>query len=88
MTAPLPLAADFAEAHLGRALALQQLGRLDDALASIDRALALKPALAAAHKARASVLQAMERADEAQVSMAKAAELESQAGKDSGPPTQ
>ncbi len=75
---------NFTEAFVGRALALLALGRPDDALAALDRALEINPKLAPAHKARGSVLQAMGRENEAGVSLAKAAEIEaeSKAAKD------
>ena len=66
---------DFAEAHLSRAHALQQLGRLDEALAGADRAIALKPDLANAHRGRAVVLVAMGRAEEARASTETAAAI-------------
>jgi protein O-GlcNAc transferase len=51
------LSQDHAEAHLGRGSALQQRGRLEDALAAHDQALRIRPELAQAHYYRGIVLQ-------------------------------
>jgi predicted O-linked N-acetylglucosamine transferase (SPINDLY family) len=54
-----------ADAHSHRAFALRKLGRLDDALACLDKAIALEPDNADAHDTRANVLREMGRLDEA-----------------------
>ena len=54
---------------------MKALGRLDEALASAERALALQPDLAEAHASRGHVLKAMDRAAEAEASFKRAAEL-------------
>jgi Flp pilus assembly protein TadD len=69
----LTIVPKFAEAHVGRALTLCALGRLDEALASADRAAELKPSLAAAHVARADALDALGRKDEARSAREQAA---------------
>lgn len=48
---------DNASAHHGMGVALQHLGRLDEALASLDRALSLNPAMEAARALREHLLQ-------------------------------
>ena len=62
-------------AHSQRGIALKALGRLDEALASAERALAQQPDLAEAHASRGHVLKAMARAAEAEASFKRAAEL-------------
>jgi tetratricopeptide (TPR) repeat protein len=55
----------FAEGHNNRAVVLQQMNRLAEALAGYDRAIALKPGYANAHFNRGTVLKKMSRRDEA-----------------------
>jgi tetratricopeptide (TPR) repeat protein len=55
----------IADAYRHRAFALRKLGRLDDALACLDKAIALEPDNADAHGNRANVLREMGRLDEA-----------------------
>jgi protein O-GlcNAc transferase len=61
----LKLAADDAETHCNRGLALNALRRLNEALQSFERALKLKPSYADAHHSRGSVLRELGRLDEA-----------------------
>jgi tetratricopeptide (TPR) repeat protein len=56
---------DYAEAHYNRGTMLQGLKRLDEALASYDRALALKPDHAGALYSRGTVLRGLKRSGEA-----------------------
>jgi len=56
---------DYAEGHNNRGVVLQQMQRLDEALASYDRAIAIKPGYANAHFNRATVLKKMMRREEA-----------------------
>jgi predicted O-linked N-acetylglucosamine transferase (SPINDLY family) len=65
----------FAEAWLGRSAALQQLHRLPEALASCDRAIALKPDNAEAWFYRAGVLSDMGQQEDAVASFDKAIAL-------------
>ena len=67
----------MAEAYLGRALALKKLSRVDDALASVDKAIAVKADVAKMHEARASLLRSLGREDDAQTADRRAAELQS-----------
>ena len=71
-----------------KAYALNKLGRPDDALASLDRAITGNPDLAKAHQARASILKAMGRADEAQASLEQAAAIEAKARAGGEPATE
>jgi len=66
----------MAEAFLGRALVLKKLARLDDALASVNKAIELKGDVAKMHEARASLLRSLGREDDAHAADARAAELE------------
>ncbi|MGC1695097.1 MAG: hypothetical protein WA743_07460, partial [Pseudolabrys sp.] len=77
----LGLAPRMPEAQIGRAAALRYLGRLDEALAAADLALAARPEMAGAHRLRGRLLEALGRAAEAKASHAKAAELDAQAAK-------
>jgi tetratricopeptide (TPR) repeat protein len=56
---------DFAEACFNRGNVLQELGRLDEAIASYDKAIALKPDHAAAHANRGNVLHMLLQAEDA-----------------------
>jgi tetratricopeptide (TPR) repeat protein len=60
------------EAHCNRAVALQDLGRLEDALAAADRALRYRPQYATAHYNRGNVLKALTRSQEAADAYSKA----------------
>jgi tetratricopeptide (TPR) repeat protein len=60
-------------------VALMGLGKLDDALEALDRAIKLNPAFVVAHKARAATLIALARNDEAKVSLDRANEIEAAA---------
>jgi tetratricopeptide (TPR) repeat protein len=71
------------EAQIGRAVALRDLGRLDEALNAAELALAANPETAGPHRLRGRLLEALGRAAEAQTSLAKAAELDAQAANDS-----
>src|SRR5215472_4882952 len=64
-----------AYAHQNRGLALQELKRLDDALASYDKAIALKPDYAEAFNNRSLALRELKRFDEALVSFEQAIAL-------------
>jgi protein O-GlcNAc transferase len=66
----------MAEALLGRALVLKKLARLEDALASVNKAIELKGDVAKMHEARASLLRSLGREDDACAADARAAELE------------
>jgi tetratricopeptide (TPR) repeat protein len=70
----------MAEAYLGRALVLKQLTRLDDALASIDKAIEMKGDVAKMYEARASLLRDLGRDEDARAADARAAELAAKAG--------
>jgi tetratricopeptide (TPR) repeat protein len=61
----LPAHPNHADALLKRALALEKLGRHDEALASCDRALAANGALAAAYLQKGGLLNRLRRYDEA-----------------------
>ncbi len=61
-----------AAAHFNRATALQQLGKLDAALAGYDRAIALENDMAEAHSNRSVVLRALGRAEAALASCERA----------------
>jgi tetratricopeptide (TPR) repeat protein len=65
----------MAEACLGRALALKKLARHDDALASVDKAIDIKPDVAEMHEARASLLRLLGRDEEADTADTLAAKL-------------
>jgi tetratricopeptide (TPR) repeat protein len=56
---------DYAEAFCGRGAALQALKRLDEALASYDKAIALKSDFADAFCNRGAALKELKRLDEA-----------------------
>ena len=64
-----------AYAHHNRGLALQELKRLDDALASYDKAIALKPDYAEAFNNRGLALRELKRLDQALASYDKAIAL-------------
>jgi Flp pilus assembly protein TadD len=66
---------DLAEAHYNRALALQALGRLEEAVAGYDRAIALRPDYAAAFYNRGVVEEDLGRPDRALVSYDRALAL-------------
>ena len=55
------------------------MGRLEEALQSVEQAIAREPELANAHKGRAAVLLALGRDEEAGAARAKAAALEKKA---------
>jgi len=78
----------MAEAYLGRAVALKKLARLDDALASVDKAIGMKADVAKMHEARASLLRELGRDEDARAADARAAELAAKVGgsKSSAPP--
>jgi len=63
--AALKIDSRVADAHLNRGNALKKLKRLDEALASYDRAAALKPRDPAILNSRGSVLRELQRFDEA-----------------------
>jgi predicted RNA polymerase sigma factor len=65
----------MAEAYLGRAVVLKRLARLDDALASVDKAIGMKGDVAKMHEARASLLRALGRDEDARAAEARATEL-------------
>jgi predicted O-linked N-acetylglucosamine transferase (SPINDLY family) len=66
---------DYAEAHNNRGTALNDLMRLEEAIASYDKAIALKPDFAAAHNNRGVVLNDLMRPEEAIASYDKAIAL-------------
>jgi len=66
---------DFADAYYNQGNALKELKRLDEALASYDKALALKPDYADAYNNRGNALQDLKRLDEALASYDKALAL-------------
>jgi len=68
----LALKPDYANAYSDRGIALQDLKRLEDALASYDKALAIQPDHAGAYGNRGNVLQELKRLDEALASYDKA----------------
>ena len=61
----IALKPDYAEAFNNRGIALKELKRLDDALASYDAAIALKPDYADAFYNRGNALQELKRLDDA-----------------------
>lgn len=63
--AALRSAPSFAMAHSNRAVALRRLGRLQDALASVDQALVRQSDLFDAHSNRCAILNDLNRPDEA-----------------------
>jgi predicted RNA polymerase sigma factor len=65
----------MAEAYLGRAVVLKKLARLDDALASVDKAIELKSDVAKMHEARAALLRDLGRVEDASAAEAHAAAL-------------
>ena len=71
----IKLKPDYAEAYSNRGIALQDLKRLDEALASYDKAIALKPGFAEAYYNRGNTLQDLKRLDEALASYDKAIAL-------------
>jgi protein O-GlcNAc transferase len=71
----LALKPDHADAWYNRGVALQELKRLDEALASYDRALALKPAYVEALNNSGNALRELKRLDEALASYDKALAL-------------
>lgn len=68
-------APEAAGLHCNLGLALQALGRMDEALASYNRALVLKPEFAEAHNNRGNLLMEMQRPDEALASYRRAVQL-------------
>ena len=60
----LALKPDYAEAHCTKGNALQELGQLEDAVASYGRALALKPDFAEAHNNKGNTLRKLGRLEE------------------------
>jgi len=66
---------DYAEGHNNRGVVLQQLQRYDEALASYDRAIAIKPGYVNAHFNRGTVLKKLLRRDEALASYDRALAL-------------
>jgi predicted O-linked N-acetylglucosamine transferase (SPINDLY family) len=66
-------------AHSNRGLALHGLRRLDDALASYDRAIALKPDYAEAHSNRGNTLKELGRLDDALASYDRAIAIKANA---------
>ncbi|HEX8533796.1 MAG TPA: tetratricopeptide repeat protein [Allosphingosinicella sp.] len=71
----LNTAPQFANARLGKALALQRLGRRQHALAEIDLAARQDPGRANVHTARAAVLRELERLGEARQAYERALQL-------------
>ena len=71
----IALKPDYPEAYSNRGLVLQELRRLDEALASYDKAIALKPDYPEAYSNRGLVLQELRRLDEALASYDKAIAL-------------
>lgn len=79
--------ADFATRHFNHALLLQDLGRLDEALAAIDRCIAIEEAafgpkaltLADSERIKAQLLRALERREEALAAAQRAVEVASEA---------
>jgi hypothetical protein len=65
-----------ARGHLARALALQGLGRLDDALAAVDRAIAMMDSYPEGWLSRGRVLEALGRGGEAKAAFARFLELQ------------
>lgn len=63
---------NYAATYSNRGVALQELKRLDEAVASYDKALALKPDYAEAHSNRGNALKELGRLDEAVASYDKA----------------
>ena len=63
---------DYAEAYSNRGNALQDLKRSEEALASYDKAIALKPDYAEAYNNRGNALQDLKRSEEALASYDKA----------------
>ncbi len=61
----IKLAPQYAEAHVNRAAALMDLGRMMEALEAVRKALRLKPGLASAHYNRGIVLCALKQPEEA-----------------------
>ena len=68
---------------------LKKLARLDDALASVDKAIGMKGDVAKMYEARASLLRDLGRDEDARAADAKAAELAAKVGaaNSSAPPT-
>lgn len=66
---------NVAALHCNLAVALYKLGRLDDALAGYDKALALDSGIAQAHNNRGNVLHDLKRLDEALASLDRALAL-------------
>jgi tetratricopeptide (TPR) repeat protein len=75
-TLVLNKAPGYAEGHNNRGVVLQQMKRYDEALASYDRAIALKPGYANAHFNRGTVLKKMLRREEALASYEQAIALQ------------
>ncbi len=71
----IALKPDYAEAFNNRGIVLQDLKRLDDALASYDKAITLKPDYADAFYNRGNALQELKRLDDALASYDKAIAL-------------
>ena len=72
---------DFVEAHYNLGNTLQELGRLDEAEASYNQAIALKPDYAEAHSNLGSTLKKLDRLDEAEASYTQAIILKNNFGK-------
>ena len=64
-TKAIALKPDYADAFYNRGIALQELKRLDDALASYDKAITLKPDYAEAFNNRGTALQELKRLKDA-----------------------
>ena len=60
-------------------MALAVLGRYEEALAALDRAIAIDATMAEAHRARGGVLEALKRPEEAREAFAKADEIKARA---------
>jgi tetratricopeptide (TPR) repeat protein len=71
----LKQAPNYAEGHNNRGVVLQALNRLEEALASYERAIALKPGYANAHFNRGTVLKKLSRREEALASYDRAIAL-------------
>ncbi|MEK9877262.1 MAG: sulfotransferase, partial [Betaproteobacteria bacterium] len=71
----MALTLDFTKAHCNLGVTLQELGRLDEAEASLRRAIALSPSFAEAHSNLAAILQELGRMGEAEASIKNAISL-------------
>ena len=71
---------DFAEACYNRGVALKELGRLDEAVASYDKAIQIRPDYADAYSNRGAALQELGRLGEAAENYRKAISIAPQNG--------